>query len=178
MKLNRMNLAVWSLAALALVLAACGGGKSGGTPAPASSLSITTTDVAGTATTYTADGSNSIIAANKDPVTGKTIVQVCSDLDKDNDCSVLILMTIDGTTAQTYSMSSPDSLTQIVYHDDEAETGVLSHYLSSDGQIVVTESGSSAGESVKGTFSSTLACNAGCSGNIVLSGTFSVVLSQ
>jgi hypothetical protein len=175
MKLNRMNLAVWSLGVL--MLAACGG-KGGGTPAPASSLSITTTDVAGTATTYTADGSNSIIAAHKDPITGKTIVQVCSDLDRDNDCSVLIIMSIDGTTAQTYSMASPDSLTQIVYHDDETETGVLSHYLSSDGQIVVTEIGSSAGELVKGTFSSTLECNSYCSGNIVLSGTFSVVLSQ
>lgn len=175
MKLNRMNLAVWSLGAL--MLAACGGSKSE-PAAPSSSLSITTTDVAGTATTYTADVSNSIIATHKDPVTGKTIVQVCSDLDRDNDCSVLIIMTIDGTTAQTYSMASPDSLTQIVYHDDETETGVLSHYLSRDGQIVLTEVGSSAGELVKGSFTSTLECNAYCSGNIVLSGTFSVVLSQ
>jgi len=176
MKLIRMNLAVWSLGAL--LLAACSGSSDKKVAAPVNTLSISTTDAAGATTTFTADNSNSIISAYKNATENKTFVQICSDLDKDNDCSVMIVMTIDGTTAQTYSMSTPGTLTQIIYHDDETETGVLSHYLSSDGQIVVTDSGASAGEPLKGSFTSTLACNSGCSGNIVLSGTFNVAMSQ
>ena len=176
MKLIRMNLAVWSLGAL--LLAACSSGGNKTPPAPGSSLSITTTNAAGVPSTYTADNSNSIITAHKNEIENKTIIKICSDLDRDNDCSVLIIMTLDGTTARTYSMNTPDALTQIIYHDDETETGLISHYLSSDGQIVVSESGSSAGEWVKGSFASTLACNAGCAGNIVLAGTFSLALSE
>lgn len=106
------------------------------------------------------------------------MIHICSDVDKDNDCSILIIMTVAGTTAQTYSMTDPAALTQIVYHDDETETGVLSHYLSNGGQIVMSEVGAAGGEFVKGTFNSTLACNSGCAGNIALTGTFSVALTQ
>jgi len=178
MKFTRMKWAICGLCVL--LLAACSSGSSGGggTPAAANSMSITTTDSAGAKSTFTADNSNSIISAYKNDVENKTIVQICSDVDKDNDCSRLIIITIDGTTAQKYSMNSPDSLTQIVYQDDETETGILSHYMSSDGEVDVSEIGSTAGSAVKGAFTTTLACNSGCSGNITVTGNYNVALSQ
>jgi hypothetical protein len=166
----------WAIAVLgALLLAACSGGK--GSPAPGNSLSISATDGTGTTTTFTANDSNATITAYRSAAENKTFVQVCADVDKDNDCSHLFIVTIDGTTAQTYPMA-PDAVTQLVYHDDETETGVLSHYRSSDGAIQVTELGASAGDAVKGTFDTTLACNSGCSGNLAVSGSFSVALTQ
>jgi hypothetical protein len=163
----------------ALLLAACSGGGGGGkTTAPANAMTLSTTDPAGVTTTFTADNTNSIITTHKSEIENKTIVQICSDVDRDNDCSVMIIMTLDGTTAQTYSMDSAESLNQIVYHDDETETGVLSHYISTGGQIVVSEVGSSKDDPVKGTFTAALACISGCSGNIALSGTFGFALSE
>jgi hypothetical protein len=174
MRIHRLS---WAIAVLgALLLTACSGGK--GSPAPGNSLSISATDGTGATTTFTANDSNAIITAHKSVAENKTFIQVCADVDADNDCSHLFVVTIDGTTAQTYSMATPDAVTQVVYHDDETETGVLSHYRSGDGAIQVTELGSSAGEAVKGTFDTTLTCNSGCSGNLAVSGSFSVALTQ
>ncbi len=166
----------WALAGLAaLLLAACGGKSSSSTPAaPAKTLSITTANGTGTTTSFDATSANSTYSAHQSATEGKTVIQVCGDVDADQDCSQLIVMTLDGTTAKTYSLTAPDALSQIAYHDDESETGVLAHYLTSDGQVVVTE----VGAHVKGTFTAALTCNSGCSGNVNVTGSFDVPVSQ
>ena len=171
MKLNRTSLAIAGLGAL--LLGACGG-KSSSSPAPVTAMSITTDNGAGTTTRVDATSANSTYSAYQNATQGQTIVQVCADVDADQDCSHIVILTLDGTTAKTYSVTAPDAVSQINYHDDETETGVVSHYQSSDGQVVVTE----VGASVKGTFAATMACNNGCAGNVTISGSFDVPLSQ
>jgi hypothetical protein len=172
MKTIRKSWAIW--AAGALLLAACSSGGGGGTtPTSANKLTLTTTDGTGATATITADDTNAIVTTHVSDADGKTLVQICADVDKDNDCSHLVIMTIDGTTAQTYPMDDTDPLNnnQIVYHDDETESGILSHYLGTKGQIVLSEVGAP-GAQVKGTFTTTLACNSGCAGNLTLAGEF------
>jgi len=104
----------------------------------------------------------------------KTIIQICSDQDQDNDCSKLVILTIDGTTAQNYPITAIDSPSQIVYQDDDAVEGVTNHYLSTSGQINVTRLDSS----VEGWFTATVECNSGCVGSRPISGSFNIPLSQ
>jgi hypothetical protein len=105
----------------------------------------------------------------------KTIVQICRDLDQDNDCSQLVMMTIDGTTAQNYPITAIDSPSQIVYQDDDAVEGITNHYLSTGGQINVTRLDS---QGIEGWFSATVECNWGCTGSRPISGAFNIPLSQ
>lgn len=178
MKLSQMKWAAGIFAVL--LLAACSSGGGGGIPvtAPGSTMSITTVDAAGTSSTFTANASNSIITAHTDPVQNKTVIEICSDVDNDNDCSRVMILTLDGTSAQKYAMTSQQSLSQIVYHDDETETGVLSHYLSDTGEVDVDSIDDSGKGNVKGSFTANLACNSGCSGNIAVTGTYDIALNR
>jgi hypothetical protein len=179
MNFTRMK---WAAGALGvLLLAACNSGGGGAVippTAPGSSLSITTIDALGTRSTFTADSSNSIITAHSNADEGQTIIEICSDVNKDNDCSRLMVLTIDGTSAQKYTMASIDSPSQIVYHDDESAEGASSHYVSHDGEIDVSSMDTSGKGFVKGTFSANLACTSGCSGVIAVSGNYNVALNR
>lgn len=158
-----------------LLLAACSGGGGGGkTP---STLTITAVDSAGKTSTLAADTSNATFVGTKNTTENKTVIQMCADVDKDNDCSQVIIMTMDGTSEKEYDISSLDSVSQIVYHDDDLENGITKHYISNNGKIKVTGIGT-AGDPVRGTFNATLECNAGCTGNVNVTGSFNVVLSN
>ncbi len=179
MKFTGMKWAVWGLGLSVLLLAACSKGGGGGvTTVPGSTMTITTTNAAGTKDVFTASASNSMITAHTDPATNQTVIEICSDVDQDNDCSRLMVMTIDGTSPAKYAMTSPASISQIVYHDDESETGILSHYISSDGEIDVDSIDDSGKGNVKGSFTANLACNSGCSGNIAVTGTYDIALNR
>ncbi len=177
MKLSQMK---WAAGAFAvLLLAACSSGGGGGiVTAPGSTMSITTVDAAGTSSTFTANASNSVITAHTDPIQNQTVIEICSDVDKDNDCSRMMILTIDGTSSAKYPVTAPASLSQIVYHDDETETGVLSHYLSDTGEVDVDSIDDSGKGNVKGSFTANLACNSGCSGNIAVTGTYDIALNR
>jgi hypothetical protein len=167
----------WTVLSIGVaLLAACSSGGGGSTatapPAP-STLSITST-IPGKPAVNVADASNTIMSAYKNTTDNKTIVQICHDLDQDNDCSQLVILTIDGTTAQTYTIASIESPSQIVYQDDDAAEGIVNHYLSTSGQINVT---SIDGGFVVGTFSATVECSSGCTGTVPISGDFNIPLS-
>jgi hypothetical protein len=115
------------------------------------------------------------MSAYKNTTENKTIIHICRDLDQDNDCSQLVMLTIDGTTAKNYPIAAIDSPSQIVYQDDDAAEGVIKHYLSTSGQINVTRLD---GQGVEGWFSATVECNWGCVGSRPISGAFNIPLSQ
>ena len=169
------------LAALgALLLAACGkssmSSQGGPAPAPAARLALTTTDGAGTSTTFTATDANAQVSAYRSTAENQTVIQVCGDVGADGDCARIVILTIGGTTAQRYPLNTADTVTQLVYHADAPEAGVVNHYLSSAGTVDVTLIGAAAGEAVKGTFSATLTCNGGCAGDVTVTGSFDVPL--
>ncbi len=149
-----------------LLLAACSSKSS----TPTNIVRINSTNASGQQTTFVADSSNSVMSAFTNTIENRTVVQLCSDVDKDNDCSKLMVITVDGTDANDYAMDSPDSATTIAYHDDDAENGVINHYISTGGDVRVIENGST----LKGTFTANLECVAGCTGTTSISGTFSV----
>jgi len=168
----------WLLFGIAVaLLAACSKGSdapSALAPAAPSTLQITNT-VPGKPAMAVAEKSNTIMSAYKNTIENKTIIQICHDLDQDNDCSQLVILTIDGTTAKNYAIDSIESPSQIVYQDDDAVEGIVNHYLSKSGQINVTRLDSS---TVEGTFSATVECNSGCTGTVPISGNFNIPLSQ
>ena len=170
----------WIVLIIAVVLlAACS--KGGDTPAAAiapaapRTLSITNTISPTTQAQLVADTSNAIMTAHKNTTENKTIIQICRDADQDDDCSQLVILTIDGTTAKNYPITAIDSPSQIVYQDDDATEGVVNHYLSTSGQINVTKLDDT---SVVGTFSATVECNWGCTGTVPISGAFNLPLYQ
>lgn len=173
MKLFKIKWSVLSIGVL--LLAACSGG---GGSTSANRMSITTTDASGTQTTFVATSANSMFSAYTNTTENKTVVEICSDVDHDNDCSKLMIMTIDGTTAQKYAMDSIESLSQIVYHDDDPETGVTNHYISNSGEIKVNSIDITSGGTVKGAFNATLECNSGCTGTVGVTGNYYFVLNQ
>lgn len=173
MKLFQIKWAVLGLGAL--MLAACSSGS--GSSTPGSSLSITTTDAAGVQSTFVATTANTVFSAHTSTTENKTIIEMCSDVDKDNDCSKMLVMTIEGTTAQKYSMDSA-SVTQINWHDDDPEESVTDHYLSTSGEVEVESIDDSTNGSISGTMNATLECNSGCSGNATVTGKYVIVLNQ
>lgn len=163
-----------------LLLAACssGGGDSVTTtppPAALNSLTISNTITPATQAVNVADASNSIMTAHRNTTEDKTIIQICRDVDQDDDCSQLVILTIDGTTAKNYPITAIDSPSQIVYQDDDAVEGIVNHYLSTSGQINVTRLDS---QFVEGWFSATVECNWGCTGTLPISGAFNLPVSQ
>ena len=140
-----------------------------------SSMTITYTDPSGTAKSFAANDSNAVMQSVANTTEGQTVIQMCGNIDTNNDCSQLMIMTVNGAAAGTYSIKAGDTSSQIVYHDDES--GTAYHYESSTGAITLTSVGA-AGEPVQGVFSAVLECSSGCTGTTNASGTFSVVLSQ
>ncbi len=153
-----------------LLLAACSSG--GGTPS--NTIKIVKSDASENQTTYVSNSSNSIMSAFTNTIDNKTVIQLCRDVDKDNDCSKVMIMTIDGISPQTYTIDSPESATTIVYHDDKPERGVANHYIGTSGTIVVTGTG----QALRGSFSAVLECNSGCTGTANVTGSFNVDISQ
>jgi hypothetical protein len=176
MKYFRTNWIILSVGML--LLAACSGsGGGGGTPA-ANTLSITNVNPATVAqeAILIADRTNAMMTAHKNTTENKTIIQICRDVDRDNDCSQLIIMTIDGTTAQKYTMNSIESLSQIVYQDDDFNEGTIYHYLSNGGEITVTRYDANA---IAGTFNASLERTDGGTEatNIFINGSFNIDLT-
>lgn len=172
----------WILLSIGMILlAACsrGGGDTPAAavaPATANTMSITST-TSPAREQLVADTSNAIMSAHRNTTEDKTIIQICRDDDQDNDCSQLVILTIDGTTAKNYPITAIDSPSQIVYQDDDLQesAGIVNHYLSTSGQINVTRLDST---TVEGTFSATVECNWGCVGSLPISGAFNLPLSQ
>jgi hypothetical protein len=171
----------WIVLSIGLaLLAACssGGGDAVTAPPPPAArntLTISNTISPATQAVNVADTSNSIMTAHRNTTENKTIVQICRDVDQDDDCSQLVLLTIDGTTAKNYPISAVDSPSQIVYQDDDAVEGIVNHYLSTSGQINVTRLDS---QGIEGWFSATVECNWGCIGTRPISGAFNLPVSQ
>ena len=162
------------------LLAACtsGGGEtvtSARAHAARNTLTISNTISPATQEVNVADASNSIMTAHKNTTDNKTVIQICRDVDQDDDCSQLVILTIDGTTAQNYPIAAVDSVSQIVYQDDDAVEGIINHYLSTSGQINVTRLDS---QIVEGWYSATVECNWGCIGTRPISGAFNLPVSQ
>ncbi len=167
----------WAVLSLGvLLLAACSSG-SGSSPS-GSSIVMTATDATGAQTTFVATDANSLFSAHTNTTENKTVIEVCSDVDKNNDCSKVMIMTIDGTTAQKYTMDSADALSQIVWHSDDPEGSFTNHYLSSAGEIGVESINDTTGGFVAGTINATLECNSGCSGTATVSGKYQIALGQ
>jgi hypothetical protein len=158
----------WALLIVAVaLLAAC---SRSGSSASDSVMTVKSTDQSGTQTEYTARSSSAITQGNTISNENKTILQICGDVDKDEDCSQMMVMTIDGTTPGQYTIDSIDASSQIIYHDE------LKNYVSTSGDIFVTSLGN-AGGAAQGRFNAVLECSSGCTGTVNMTGSFNVVLN-
>ncbi len=171
MKINWTKWAVFIAAAF--LLAACSKGSSSG--GASNTMSIKSTDATGAVKVFTATTANSVMSATTNTTDDTTTIQICSDVDADNDCSKLVIMTINGTSAQDYTMDSMDSPNQVVFHDDDATETIINHYVSNGGDINVTQND---GSVVKGNFSTVFECNSGCTGTVLATGYFNIDVSQ